>query len=109
MRLGNSERSSVGGHRADAEIRMRPQHCVTHGRIDLVDDADEAFRSNHWTQPAYTGARAGTEDHCRFVPNPATVQRLGRDEAGPNARAEPNELPEAIVLAFKLAGSHRSE
>src|SRR6266853_3688752 len=109
MCLCDSKRSSVGRHRADAKIGMRPQHGVAHRRIDLIDDTDESFGRHHWTQSAHARSRAGTEYNCGLISHSAAVQGLGRYETPAEAGAKPDDLSQAVILALERAGLHRVE
>src|SRR3954453_12490750 len=88
---------------------MRPQHGVTHCRIDLIHDADEPLRLDHRAQSARADARAGAEVDRGLVADAAAVQAFGGNKAPAKTRAEPNQLSESVVLALEGAGLHRAE
>ena len=85
MRLRNSKCGSVGRHSTDAEIGMRPQHRVTHCWIDLIDHTNKSFRRDYRAESADAGARTGTKNNGRLIPDTAPVQRLGGNEAQPES------------------------
>ncbi len=109
MRLRDPECGAVGRHRADAEIRMRPEHGVAHRGIHLIHHADQAFRSDHGAQSADASARAGAQNHGGLVPDAAAVQGFSRYESPAKPGAEPDDLPQAVILALERASLHRVE
>src|SRR5436190_10463815 len=88
---------------------MGPQHGVTHSRIDLIDDADEPFGSDDGAQSTDARARAGAQNHRRFIADAAAVQRFGGDESPAQSRSQSNQFSESIVLALEGPGLHRAE
>jgi len=79
--LSDAERGSIGRHRAHPEIGVCPQHGVAPRRLDLIDNAYQAFRRDDRTQSADACARPGAQNDSGFVAYSPAVQRLGGDES----------------------------
>ena len=100
-RLHDAEDLAILGHRARAEIRVRPVHRERGRGPDLSHDADEPSRRGHRPVDRDAVQPPRVEEEHALGPGRPRAEKRGRDKGRARAVAKLEELAEPPVLFRK--------